>query len=80
MKRTLDKATVIGLALGVVAIFGSFLWGEGGKVAGLLLPAAMLIVFAGTFAAALIGTSVKRFLGMGKLILLVLFPPQFAVQ
>lgn len=79
MKRTLDKATVIGLSLGVIAIFGSFLW-EDGKMAGLLMPAAMLIVFAGTFAAALIGTSLKTFLGMGKLLQLVLFPPQFAVR
>jgi chemotaxis protein MotA len=79
MKRPLDKATVIGLALGVVAIFGSFLY-EDGKLAGLLLPGAMIIVFAGTFAAALIGTSLKAFLGMGTMIRLVLFPPQFAVR
>jgi chemotaxis protein MotA len=79
MKRPLDKATVIGLALGLVAIFGSFLYEEG-KMAGLLLPAAMLIVFAGTFAAALIGTSLKTFLSMGTMFRLVLFPPQFAVR
>ena len=79
MKRPLDKATVIGLVLGLVAIFGSFLW-EGGKMAGLLLPAAMLIVFAGTFAAALIGTSMRSFLNMGTLIRLALFPPQFALR
>lgn len=79
MKRSPDIATVAGLALGVIAIFGSFLW-EGGSLAGLLLPPAMLIVFAGTFAAALIGTSLKTFAGMGRLLQLVLFPPTFAVQ
>jgi chemotaxis protein MotA len=79
MKRPLDKATVIGLSLGFAVIFGSFLW-EGGHLAGLLLPPAMLIVFVGTFAAALIGTSMKTFLGMGKMVRLVLFPPEFAVR
>ena len=79
MKRTLDIATVAGLALGVTAIFGSFLW-EGGNLTGILLPPAMLIVFAGTFAAALIGTSLKTFLSMGTMIKLVLFPPTYAKQ
>lgn len=79
MRRSLDIATVAGLTIGIVAIFGSFMW-EGGNLEGLLLPPAMLIVFAGTFAAAMIGTSMKTFLGMGKMIKLVLFPPQFAVQ
>ena len=79
MKRNLDIATILGLVVGVGAIFGSFLW-EDGKIAGLLLPAAMLIVFAGTFAAALIGTSLSTFLNIGTLIRLVLFPPQFAVK
>jgi chemotaxis protein MotA len=79
MKRTLDIATVGGLVLGIVAIFGSFLW-EGGNLEGILLPPAMLIVFAGTFAAALIGTSLKTFLSMGAMIKLALFPPTYAKQ
>jgi chemotaxis protein MotA len=79
MKRTLDIATVAGLALGVTAIFGAFLW-EGGNLTGILLPPAMLIVFAGTFAAALIGTSLKTFLSMGTMIKLVLFPPTYAKE
>ncbi len=77
MKRPLDIATTAGLLLGIIAIFGSFLW-EGGNLEGILLPPAMLIVFAGTFAAALIGTSLKTFLNMGKMIELVLFPPTYA--
>ena len=79
MRRTLDIATVLGLMLGVVAIFGSFLW-EGGNLEGLLLPPAMLIVFAGTFAAALTGTSLKTFLSMGKMLKLVMFPPTYAMH
>ncbi len=79
MKRTPDIATLLGLFLGVAGIFGAFLW-EGGNLEGILLPPAMLIVFAGTFAAALIGTSMKTFLSMGKMIKLVLFPPTYAMQ
>jgi len=78
MRRTFDITTAAGLGLGVVAIFGSFMW-EGGEVAGLLLGPAMLIVFAGTFAAAIIGTSLKNFLKIGKMLRLVLFPPRYEV-
>ena len=79
MKRTFDISTAGGLFLGVVAIFGSFMW-EGGHVTALLLGPAMLIVFAGTFAAAMIGTSLKTFLRMGQMIFLALFPPQYQVK
>lgn len=79
MKRTPDIATLLGLVLGIAGIFGAFLW-EGGNLEGILLPPAMLIVFAGTFAAALIGTSMKTFLSMGKMVRLVLYPPTFAMQ
>jgi len=79
MKRNPDIATLLGLLLGIIGIFGAFLW-EGGNLEGILLPPAMLIVFAGTFAAALIGTSMKTFLNMGKMVNLVLFPPTYAMQ
>ena len=80
MKRTPDIATLLGLFLGVAGIFGAHFSWEGGNLEGILLPPAMLIVFAGTFAAALIGTSMKTFLSMGKMIKLVLFPPTYAMQ
>ncbi len=79
MRRSLDIATTLGLFLGMAAVFGSFLW-EGGNMEGLLLPPAMLIVFGGTFAAALVGTSLKTFLRMGKMIKLVVYPPTYAMQ
>lgn len=63
MKRTLDIGTFSGLLLGVAAIFGSFLL-EGGQIGALLLVPAMVIVFGGTFATAMIGTPMevlKRF-------------------
>jgi len=79
MRKSLDIATASGLALGVLAIFGSFVW-EGGALTALLLGPAMLIVFAGTFAAAIIGTSLKAFKGIGGMVLLALFPPKYEVQ
>jgi len=79
MRNRVDIATVTGLALGILAIFGSYMW-EGGVLRSLLLPPAMLVVFAGTFAAAMIGTSVKTFLSMGRMLKLVILPPQFAVR
>lgn len=79
MKKTLDLGTVGGLLLGVIAIFGSFML-EGGAVGALILIPALAIVFGGTFAAAMIGTSVKNFLRIGELISLAFFPPTFEVR
>jgi chemotaxis protein MotA len=79
MRRSFDITTAGGLVLGMVAVFGSFMW-EGGNIDGLLLAPAMLIVFVGTFAAAMIGTSMEQFSSMGRMILLALFPPQYAVR
>jgi chemotaxis protein MotA len=79
MRRSLDIATAGGLGLGLVAVFGSFLL-EGGKMGALILLPAMVIVFAGTFAAAMIGTSLKSFLGVGRMIMLALMPPKYEVK
>jgi chemotaxis protein MotA len=79
MRRSFDITTAGGLILGLVAVFGSFLW-EGGNVDGLFIGPAMLIVFVGTFAAAMIGTSQKQFANIGRMIMLALFPPQYAVR
>jgi chemotaxis protein MotA len=79
MKRSLDIATLGGLVLGITSVFGSFIL-EGGEVGALILLPAMVIVFGGTIAAATIGTSLKQVLGLGKLIVLAVLPPQFAVK
>jgi chemotaxis protein MotA len=79
MRRTIEITTIGGLGLGVVAIFGSFLW-EGGNIGALFLGPAMVIVFAGTFAAAMIGTSMKNFLNISKTTMLVISPPKYEVQ
>lgn len=79
MRKSFDIATAGGLAFGLLSIFGSFVL-EGGHVGALFLIPAMVIVFGGTFAAAMIGTSIKNILSIGKLMMLALFPPKFDVK
>jgi chemotaxis protein MotA len=79
MRRSFDITTAGGLVLGLVAIFGSFLL-EGGSIGALILLPAMIIVFVGTFAAAMIGTSMKNFVAALKTIVLVVFPAKYDVQ
>jgi chemotaxis protein MotA len=79
MKRSIDAGTIGGLSLGVLAIFGSFLL-EGGQVGALILGPAMIIVFGGTFATAMIGNPIGRILRMGTLIRLAAAPPKYEVR
>lgn len=80
MKRNIDIGTVGGLALGLIAIFGSFLL-EGGQMGAIIMLPAMVIVFGGTFAAAIIGTPmsvVKKMISVMKLAIYPLaynYPP-----
>lgn len=77
--RNLDVATVGGIVLGALSIFGSFLL-EGGQIGALILLPAIIIVLGGTVAATMIGTSPKYIVTMGKLLKLVVFPPQYDVR
>ena len=79
MKTRLDVSTVFGLLLGFVAVFGSFLL-EGGTMGALLLIPAMVIVFGGTIAAAMIGTSTKNMLTVPTLLRLAIFVPTYDVK
>jgi chemotaxis protein MotA len=79
MKRRFDISTIGGLALGVAAIFGSFIL-EGGEMAGLMSIAPLIIVFAGTFAATIVGAGLKNFLKIGSLIRLTIFPPVYEIR
>jgi chemotaxis protein MotA len=74
MERRWDAGTILGLVLGFAVIFGSFVL-EGGKVGALILIPAMLIVFGGTIAAAMIGTSMKNVWNVVRLIQLATRPP-----
>ncbi|HTZ44240.1 MAG TPA: MotA/TolQ/ExbB proton channel family protein [Jatrophihabitans sp.] len=54
----MDPALAIGVALAVVAIFGSVIM-EGGNIAAIFLPAPMLLVFGGTIGAAVAGAVLR---------------------
>jgi chemotaxis protein MotA len=79
MKKTLEIGTIAGLAFGLVSIFGSFLM-EGGKLGALIMIPAMTIVFGGTFATAMIGTSFKQFSKIWKFALVAFMPPKHNVE
>ena len=69
---------IFGLVFGFLAIFGSF-YMEGGSIDKILMPAAMIIVFGGTAAAAMIGTPEHIFFKFPLLMKLALFPPKVDV-
>lgn len=74
-----DFGTIVGLLLGFSVVFGSFML-EGGTVTALILLPAMLIVFGGTFATAIIGSSVGSVGTVFKLIGLALRSPKQNVR
>lgn len=73
-----EFGTIVGLILGVLSIFGSFLL-EGGTLGALILIPAMLIVFGGTIATAMIGSPAKIFFKIPSFIKLALVPPKFNI-
>jgi chemotaxis protein MotA len=79
MKARWDAGTLLGLVLGFAVVFGSFTL-EGGTVGALILAPAMLLVFGGTIAAAMIGSSVKSVRKIGQLTALAMRPPQQDVR
>ncbi|MCW2503393.1 MAG: motA [Actinomycetia bacterium] len=58
----MDPASIIGLVLGLGAVFGSMIM-EGGNPASIFLPPALVLVFLGTFGAVMIGGTLKDALG-----------------
>lgn len=78
MKRSIEIGTVAGLFFGLVAIFGSFLM-EGGRIGALIMIPAMTIVFGGTFATVMIGTSFKQFTRIWKFAIIAFMPPKHDV-
>ena len=69
-------STFIGIFIGFVAIFGAFIW-EGGSLDTLIMWPAMTIVFVGTLAAGVAGTSFEQFAKMPQLIKLAFSPPVY---
>jgi chemotaxis protein MotA len=76
MKKRFDIGTIGGLVFGFGAIFGSFML-EGGQIAALMLAPAMIIVFGGTFATAMIGTSMDVIKRVFITLRLSVFPPSY---
>jgi chemotaxis protein MotA len=79
MKKSLEIGTIAGLAFGIISIFGSFMM-EGGKIGALIMIPAMTIVFGGTFATAMIGTSFKQFSKIWKFALIAFRAPKHDVE
>ncbi|MFA6540346.1 MAG: flagellar motor protein [Bacteroidota bacterium] len=77
MKRKIDIGTMLGLMLGLGSIFGSFIL-EGGQMGALLMIPALVIVFGGTFATALIGTPLSTVKNFTRTFKLVLYPPTYS--
>ena len=75
-KYLMKVSTFIGILIGIASIFGAFIW-EGGTVDTLVMLPAMLIVFGGTFAAAMAGSSARHMARLPRLILLSIFPPKY---
>ena len=69
---------LFGLVFGFLAIFGSF-YMEGGSLDKILLPAAMIIVFGGTAAAAVIGSAKTVLFNFPTLMKLAFSPPRVDV-
>jgi chemotaxis protein MotA len=76
MTKKIDAGTFFGLILGLGAVFGSFLL-EGGKIGAIIMLPAMVIVFGGTFATALIGTPMKVMRKFGSTLTIALYPPSY---
>ncbi len=79
MSKSLEIGTVAGLVVGCLSIFGSFLL-EGGTMDKLILIPAMMIVFGGTAATAMIGVSLKQFLAIPKFAMVAFFAPKEDVR
>lgn len=75
----MKASTLLAIAVGVIAIFGAFLW-EGGNVGILFQGPAMLIVFGGTFAAGVAGTSLRQLFLVPGILKIAFFPPKYDVE
>jgi len=75
----MDKISFAGLALGLAAILGGQVL-EGGHVASLLQPTALLIVFGGTLGAVMLQSPLPVFMAGMKMGTWVFFPPEVEPQ
>jgi chemotaxis protein MotA len=71
--------SINGLVLGAVCIFGAYLF-EGGSVKALFLIPPIIIVFGGTFAAAIIGFGFERFKNIFSLMKMAYFNEKYDIN
>ncbi len=71
--------TLNGLILGILSIFGAFLF-EGGSFEALFLIPPLIIVFGGTFSAVIIGFGFDRFSNILRLIKMAYFPDKYNIK
>jgi chemotaxis protein MotA len=70
----MDKISIVGLLLGLVAIIGGQVL-EGGHVSSLAQPTALLIVFGGTMGAVMLQSPYATFVRGVRMVRWVLYPP-----
>lgn len=70
----MDKASLMGILLGVVAVFGGNVL-EGGKISQVVNPIAFVIVAGGTIGATLLQFPLSTFMGAVKSFKVVMMPP-----
>lgn len=75
----MDKASIIGIILGLVAVFGGNVL-EGGQISQILNPIAFLIVAGGTVGATMLQFPLSTFIGALKSIKSILNPPASRAQ
>jgi len=75
----IKSSTMLGIVLGFLAIFGAFVW-EGGPIGTLFMLPAMLIVFGGTLAAGVAGTSTRQMLKIPGLFKTAFYPKKYNKQ
>ncbi len=70
------SSAIVGFIFGFAMIFGAY-YLEGGTASTLFLIPALMIVFGGTIATAMIGSSWQHIARMPKLVAIALFPPEY---
>jgi chemotaxis protein MotA len=71
--------SINGFILGVLCIFGAFVY-EGGSLKALFLLAPLLVVFGGTFAAVIVGFGLDKVANIFKLMRIAYFPREYNVN
>ena len=75
----MKASTLFGIICGFFAIFGAFIW-EGGTLGALIMLPAMLIVFGGTLAAGMAGSSLAQIAKMPRLFYISFFPLGYNIR